>query len=196
VRAPLALVALLALASWGSAATEPLDDDLAAFLAQANQAMPDLAVVVMKDRLFLPPIVQVKEGGSVLFVWADSEAREAHSPQSSGTTGSAALDRSGLYVPAAPGKCFNSFIELGGELQGEGHAYPLSLDRAGERVRKATGLAASTPPGALFAEWVTCPAGSHSSDGQGWVVPYHCRLHGVEVGGPNGAMKGAIVLRP
>lgn len=180
------------------ASTEALDGPIGLAGATLNAAEHDLAVIVMKDRQFLPPVVTLRSGGTVLFVWADSEKREHHSPQSSGSTGDPATDLGGGYVPAAPGACFSSILDLGAEIVGEGSTYPLTLAFAGGRISKSMGYFGGSPVGDLTGAQALrlCPAGSHSVQAGAAVVPFHCKLHGFQFGGDQGRMKGAVLVLP
>lgn len=195
--------ALLALAAAPALAdTEALDPLLALAGQAAEQSQDEVAVVFMKDRLFLPPVVSVRSGGTVLFVWADSERREHHSPRSSGSTGDPARDLSGAYAPDLDvwGKCFNAEAELGQEVSGEGATYPLTLafDPAAQRIRAAMGVFAGSAVGNLTGAdpLRTCPVGTHALQGGAAVVPYACKLHGFALAGENGQMKGAVIVLP
>lgn len=183
------------------AVTEPLDDALSRALAAANLAERQLTVVLMKDRQFMPPQVYIRSGGSVLFIWADSEKREHHSPQSSGSTGSATTDLSGAYVPPNPEACYSASRDLHvNDMVGEGSSYPLTLTftPATQQIRKAMGVFAGTPVGDLtYTPPLTpCPSGTHSLLNGQAVVPYHCKVHGKDFSGDQGKMKGAIIVIP
>lgn len=184
----------------GGLSSQPLDPFIATAGEAANDAEQEVAVIVMKDRTFLPNIVTIRSGGTVWFVWADAEKSEHHSPRSSGSTGSASVDLSGAYVPPDPGACFNSELDTGSEISGAGSTYALTLayDGAAARVSKSNGFFAGTPAGDLLgAEPLRlCPSGTNSAQGGAIVVPYHCKLHGFLFSGDQGQMKGAILVVP
>lgn len=181
---------------FGIVSTCPYNDDVEAVVDALNDASDDTMVyVLVKDMRFHPEVIDLRTGGTVVFVYADSDNPQPHDPKSSGSTGDPAQDIAGP-TPTAPGTCFSVTAPSDNDAQmtGLGDVYPLTFTFDGQTVHKSRGVQSGQPLGDVTGAqpWYACPAGSFSiEEGGAAIVPYHCGVHG----GPTTSerdMRGAI----
>jgi hypothetical protein len=183
--------------------TCPANTPLEKAINEANRASgSEEAYVLVKDKSFHPPVVHVADGGSVTFVWADTDQQEEHEPQSSG-----AIDDGCENVhedptecaPKAPGACFAQDAFMNDV--GERYTISLRTNDAGN-VEVSEGPVSGTP--LPFAPpFYECPENTAVdgpetsfdpiSTSDSVVIPFHCSNHGLE-GTSFSEMRGAIVL--
>lgn len=164
-----------------------------------NAASDDsLVYVLIKDMRFHPEVVDLKSGGTLVMVYADTDAPANHDPKSSGSTGDVAVDVA-KPSPDSPGNCFavSAASDNGAQMSSLGEVYPLTFEFDGEVVRKSRGFQSGQAVGDLTGaqNFRTCPDGtvSYAADGMTAVLPYHCGLHGGESTSEQG-MRAAVRL--
>lgn len=170
--------------------TCPYNSDLEATVDELNEASDDETVyVLVKELGFHPQVVDVANGGTIVFVWGDVEANENHDPASSGIGDDPdcmmAHQDPEACRPHNPGACFH-LSDGEGFLQEPGDTYEVTF-----RVTEDGTVQVSESPLAgepivgepPFADrFHDCPEGTAvpAPDGT-YVLPYHCGIHG----GPN-----------
>lgn len=168
------------------------------------QAAADHAVVLVKDFRFHPDVVRVKSGGTVVFVYADTEHNAQHDPRSTGPCANPAVDPSAtpeLCVPSVAsqlGACFDQAKDDGAFMVFYGQQYPLTLryDAGSGLVQKSRGYLSGSAVGDLTGAQAfrTCAVGTGINAPAQTVIPYHCGIHGLASGGGPREMRGAIVV--
>lgn len=184
--------------------TCPANEHLEDAVDELNRASNNETVyVLVKDLGFHPPVVNVTDGGTVVFVWGDTDRSEQHDPKSSGVGDDAdchaAWQDPTACRPQNPGACF-SLSDASNFLSDPGDTYPVTLrvDDDGT-VLVSEGYASGSP---VVGEPPFAPRFSECPDGTAaegpwegsYVVPYHCGIHG----GPHTVeqvMRGAVIVR-
>jgi plastocyanin len=167
-----------------------------------------VAFILVKHRQFHPENVTIKNGGTVVWVYADRAigGNEDHDPRSSSTCGSQQLDIQ-QCVPLRPlnqpqpwGDCFDVLIDQGEFMKDLGDVYALTfrVNAASGALQKSEGVASGTPvvgQPPLADPFTTCPAGSASVGGAAGLatIPYHCGIHGAPLQ-PVDRMRGTIIV--
>lgn len=186
----------------GLVSTCPYNGDVEAALQAASAATGGtVAFVLVKDYTFHPNVVTVKSGGTVVFLYADTEGQAQHDPRSSGPCTDAGVDPAlapEACVPSAPGRCFDVRRDQGADLKQVGDSYPLTFryTPAASLIEKSRGILSGTPvvgQPPLAEAFKACPAGSGATGASRAVVPYHCGNHGGS-GTPIQTMRGAIIV--
>lgn len=186
----------------GLVSTCPLNEHVETATDALNEATDGaLAVVVVKDRRFHPEVVNVRNGGTVVFVYADKDMNELHDPLSSGPCMDAAVDPAVAPKDCLPtdfGRCFDVKVDDGVTMKDYGQTYPLTFRYrpADGVVEKSRGVLSGTPvvgEPPLADPFVDCPAGTSLNAAGQAVIPYACSLHGSPFT-PVREMRGAIIV--
>jgi len=173
----------------------------------AFNAAGDGSVVMVfpSQQRWHPENVTVKNGGTVLFVWADVLGSDIHDPRNGASTGNQALDRlkpvpPPLYPQGLTGECFD-IIKDQNEFLDKGKYYPVTfrVDPVTHALSVSNSLLAGGLP-LLGSPPLTKPfhdclpgLGSTSPDPTLFVLPYHCGVHGA-ANTPIKAMRGSITV--
>lgn len=167
--------------------TCPYNGDVEAAVDALNEASGDETVyVLVKELGFHPQVVDVADGGTIVFVWGDIESQEQHDPKSSGI-GDDPDCRMAHQDPAEcrphnPGACFelsasSNFLSEPGDtyevtfrVTEDGTVQVSESPLAGDPI-------VGEPP---FADrFRDCPEGTAEPGSDGtYVLPYHCGIHG------------------
>ncbi|HEV8360923.1 MAG TPA: hypothetical protein VGR28_10755 [Candidatus Thermoplasmatota archaeon] len=164
-----------------------------------------VAFVMVKDFRFHPDHVTIRNGGTVVWVYADVQGAAQHDPRSSSTCGSQALDLA-LCNPLLPlrwGKCFDVLRDTQDLMEDLGDLYPVTYryDPGTGLVEKSFGTLSGAPvvgQPPVAEPFTPCePDTTTPAPGQS-VVPYHCGIHGTPLAfnGADGQMRGAITILP
>jgi plastocyanin len=167
------------------------------------------AFVIAKDQRFHPENVTIRNGGTVVFVWADVFQSDVHDPRNSASTGSQALD---MLKPTPPklwpdglsGACFDVVPNQDALLSKTTPLFPVSLryDAGTGIVSVSNSVLPGTPLGAPIGRledgtppvsqpYHDCAQGISSNASDSAVLPYHCGVHGGATT-PVRAMRGSI----
>lgn len=183
--------------------TCPVNEGLEEHVDRLNEASGDETVyVLVKDLGFHPEVVDVADGGTVVFVWGDVERNEQHDPKSSGV-GDDPDCRSAHEDPTAckpknPGVCF-TLSDADNFLSEPGDTYEVSFRltedgtvQVSESAFAGQPVVGEPPFSPRFAD---CPEGTVAPGPEPgtFVLPYHCGIHG----GTNTSetiMRGALLL--
>jgi plastocyanin len=166
---------------------------------QANAAADgQVAFVLLKDFRFHPENVTIRNGGTVMFVWADTDSVNFHDPRNSGSTGSPSDDLQKPTPNGLAGSCFWNLNDQGDFLEEAGDFYNVTLryDAGSGVLSKSAGLTSGSTPvigdPPLAQAFQDCPAGNSSGGPVEVVVPYHCGIHGTI--GNNLGMRATITV--
>lgn len=164
-----------------------------------------LAFVVTKDRRFHPDTVNIKNGGTVVFLNFPAVGVDDHDPRASGGCASGAPRPNPETCvprwrdPAVDPFCFDVKDDTGGFLDQKAGRYPVTLRVESEPVTflKSHGYLTGTPVGTVSGAqpFQPCQPETGTIQGGQGIIPYHCGIHGIP-GGANGVeqMRGVIVV--
>jgi plastocyanin len=184
----------------GAVSTCQYNDEAEVAVAQANaSSQGNTAFVLVKDKSFHPPVVTIKSGGTIVFVYADSDQSEQHDPRGSGRCGNA-VDPLALPEKCVPsvsnGPCFDVVRDDGTNMVFMGQTYPVTLKYTSGSglLQKSRGLLSGSAVGDLTGAqpFSNCPSVTHYAQPTQAVIPYHCGLHGTAT---TGEMRGTIVVK-
>ncbi len=186
----------------GVISTCQYNDEAEAAIDALNEASDhEIAFVLLKDLRFHPEVVEVRSGGTVVLVYADTDAPQTHDPMSSGSTGSAVGDLAKpAPIPGLEGACFSVSApsDNGHQMAEAGDNYPVTFRYGGGLLDKSRGFYSGTPIGdATGAQtFKTCPTTTFSIDADGTgILPFHCGVHGRATTAEKG-MRAAIRILP
>lgn len=165
--------------------TCPVNEELEETVDRLNDAPGnDKTYVLVKDLAFHPEVVELEDGGTVVFVWGDVEDNKGHDPASSGVGSSEECKRAWedprACQPQNPEACFH----LGRLMDEPGDTYEVTVrvtDAGGVQVSESA-LAGEPivgqPP--LSPAFRDCPDGTVAPGPaeDTYVLPYHCGIHG------------------
>ncbi len=165
--------------------TCPYNEDVEGLVQAWNEASGDEHVfVLVKDQSFHPPLVTVKSGATVTFVYADVEWAEEHDLKSSGRCANWWVDPGQdpqNCVPSNPGQCFSMGTDQA-DMRSLGDTYPLTFQyiSADEAILKSHGFQTGTPIGDLTGAqpFRECPSSTGYTNPETGTIPFHCSLHG------------------
>lgn len=185
----------------GVISTCPLNQSLEDAVAAANAASGGrLAFVLLKDFRFHPDVVSIKTGGTVVFVYADTDQSQQHDPRSSGgcSSGTPLPEPEQCVLGPTGGACFDVHNDDGGFMVYNGQTYPVTLRYvpATGVIQKSRGLMSGTLMGDLTGAkpFTNCsPVNGVDSGPAGTTIPYHCGIHGLATTTVK-LMRGAIVI--
>lgn len=178
------------------------NDEVEAVLATTNpQTKDDIVFVVVKDKSFHPPVITIKSGTTVAFVYADADTSETHAPRGSGRclNGVDPLVQPEACVPTTLSwVCFDQFTDDGAiPMQAMGQTYPVTLKYTSPSgpVQKSRGFLSGSAVGDLTGaqEFRLCPSSSGYYSAAQAVLPYHCLNHGAQ-NSPD-KMRGTIIVQ-
>ena len=184
-----------------------LQETLEDRVKQFNDATDGMLVIVLaKDRQFHPENVTIRDGGTVVWVWADGQDNRLHEPRSSVSCGTREADLAQCMpnVPQRWGECFDVLPDTGnylGDLGSDNVVYAVTFWSAPPSgpIQKSHGLLSGTLPvpyGAapLPEEPKTCAADTASFDDGLATIPYHCAIHGTPT--VPFQMRGTVTVAP
>lgn len=167
--------------------TCPYNEHLEVAVDQLNAASNgERTYVLVKDLSFHPEVVEIADGGTIVFVWGDVDRGEQHDPMSSGVGEDAdcetAWEDPVACRPQNPGACF-TLSDAGEFLDEPGDTYPVTLRTDDEgRVEVSEGQFSGEPivgEPPFSPRFETCPEGTATAGPDGTItVPYHCGIHG------------------
>lgn len=181
--------------------TCPYNEDVEEIVQAWNEASGDEQVfILVKDQSFHPPVVTVKSGATVTFVYADIEWAEEHDLKSSGRCANWWTDpreEPGGCIPSNPGQCFSINQDQGGDMRSLGQTYPLTFQYISQdqAILKSHGFQTGTPVGDLTGAqpFRECPPSTGYMEAETGTIPFHCSIHG----GPDTdlqTMRGSIIV--
>lgn len=179
---------------------KPLEDAIEAF-NKANGGQ--LVYILVKDFRFHPQVATVKSGGTVVWVYADTDHNAQHTPRSSGQCANGVnpevnpLQCVPIHLSSAQ-FCFDFHQDNGIFMTAMGQTYPVTFRYlpAESLVQKSHGFMSGTIVGDLTGAkpFKNCPSNTSYNSPAKAVLPYHCGVHGLPTDVQN--MRALLILVP